>query len=176
MYLQVLGLLIALSNLKNNLRLFLCRFWFDLWQWTWTLQMVFSHVIRRPSWCAKQLQIWLMFCIIIFRVKFLKDFILFCFLYQHGGKDIRWKPPIVVVTNHFEIFITWSVFLVMFYSGCNWFSLSCLLHTFGISFLFFFSCQFESFLLELQEGRKIETFLFCLFLVFGSCSGGAILA
>ena len=64
----------------------------------------------------------------------------------------------------------------MFYSGCNWFSLSCLLHTFGVSFLLFFSCQFESFLLELQEGRKIETFLFCLFLVFGSCSRDAILA
>ena len=64
----------------------------------------------------------------------------------------------------------------MFYSGCNRFSLSCLLYTFGIRFLFFFPCQYESCLLELQEGRKIETFLFCLFLVFGSCTAGAILA
>ena len=137
-------------------------------------KMVFNHVIRRP--CTKQWQIWLMFCIIIFRTKFLTDVFLFNSVYQHGGEDVRWKAPIVIVTNHFEIFITWSVFLVMFYSGCNWFSLSCLFRTFGISFLFFFSCQFESFLLELQEGRKIETFLFCLFLVFGSWSTGAILA
>ena len=51
----------------------------------------------------------------------------------------------------------------MFYRGCS---------------RFFLSCQFESFLLELQEEKKNILKHFCFFLsfCFGSCNTGAVLA
>ena len=54
------------------------------------------------------------------------------------------------MTNYFEIFITWPWFLFMFYRGCS---------------RFFLSCQFESFLHELQD-RKRKLKRSCFFFSF----------
>ena len=54
------------------------------------------------------------------------------------------------MTNYFEILITWPWFLFMFYRGCS---------------RFFLSCQFESFLHELQD-RKRKLKRSCFFFSF----------
>ena len=71
------------------------------------------------------------------------------------------------MTNHFEIFINWPWFLFMFYRGCS---------------RFFLSCQFKSFLHELQDRKKKKTnwnvlvSFFFLSFCFGSCNTDAVFA
>ena len=71
---------------------------------TFSIFLVFTHVMRRPCWCTKQ---WQNVARVLHnnRIKFPKDFFRYCSVHQHGRRDVTWKPRIelklcTVVTHH----------------------------------------------------------------------------
>ena len=65
------------------------------WREEKKLLLVLTQVTRRSCWCTKQ---WQNVAHVLHNnnIEFLKDFFYYCFVQQHGCRDVTWKPRIQV--------------------------------------------------------------------------------